>query len=66
MNTVNPKVARWMSLIADALEDVGECELGWGTFHVKEVVIQFDGEDCNFRVRPDEGDGTTFELVFGA
>lgn len=54
---MNPKLARWMADVADALTEAGDCDPGYGVFHISEVVISFDGEETNYRIQSTD-DGT--------
>lgn len=64
ITTLDPKVAAWLARIADALVEIGECNPGYGDFHVSDVVISFDGDETGLRVQP--SDDGRFDIVLGA
>jgi hypothetical protein len=53
---IYPDVALWAARIANALEPMKSLDMGWGHYWIEDVVLSFEGEPTNLRLRIVEGE----------
>lgn len=54
---VDVKVAAWMARLAEAINQIGGCDSGYGEFYISLATVAFDGDDTGYSIGPNEFGG---------
>jgi hypothetical protein len=59
---IDPKVARYLADIADALEGLASRDCGYGEFYISGVKIAYEGDESGVELFPDEFGGLAIRV----
>lgn len=59
---IDRKVAAWLALVAEAVDNLPKCTAEYGEFYVSRATISFDGDETGYAIVPDEFGGYAISI----